>query len=94
MTLEATILYGVCKGGSEMEKSAKDKFLTGIAKKYDKAERTERSTLLDQIVAKLGIHRKSAIRVLRSYLSPKSKKVTKKVSKKAVKKSAKKKSKK
>jgi len=75
-----------------MEKAAKDKFLTGIAKKYDKAERTERSTLLDQIVAKLGIHRKSAIRVLRSYLKPTPKKATKKVVKKAAKKVTNKKS--
>jgi hypothetical protein len=80
-----------------MEKAAKDKFLTGIAKKYDKAERAERSTLLDQIVSKLGVHRKSAIRVLRSYLSPKAKKATKKstkpgkkAAKKATKKTAKK----
>jgi hypothetical protein len=77
-----------------MEKAAKDKFLTGIAKKYDKAERAERSTLLDQIVSKLGIHRKSAIRVLRSYLSPKAKKVTKKATKKAAKKATKKSTKK
>lgn len=74
-----------------MEKRDKDKLLTGIAKKYDKAERSERSTLLDQIVAKLKIHRKSAIRVLRSYLSAKPKKAVKKATKTT--KSAKKRSK-
>lgn len=73
-----------------MEKTAKDKFLSGIAKKYEKAERADRSTLLDQIVSKLEIHRKSAIRVLRSYLSPKAKKVVKKAAKKATKKTVKK----
>jgi len=83
LTRAASVIYGVIKGGPEMEKAAKDKFLTGIAKKYEKAERAERSTLLDLIVSKLGIHRKSAIRVLRSYLSPKAKKVVKKVGKPA-----------
>lgn len=72
-----------------MEKSAKDKFLTAIAKKYEKADRAVRSTLLDQIVSKLRIHRKSAIRVLRSFLSPKAKKATKKATKKTTKRAAK-----
>ena len=53
-----------------MERAIKVKFLESVAKKYDKAERGERSTLLDQIVNKLGVHRKSAIRALRAYLKP------------------------
>jgi hypothetical protein len=82
-----------------MEKAIKEKFLIGIAKKYEKADRASRSELLDQIVARFEVHRKSAIRVLRSYLSPQSaavkpvkkakSKVTKKVSSAKTAKSAK-----
>lgn len=68
--------------GGPMEKTSKETFLTAMAAKYKKADRNERSTLLDQIVKKLSIHRKSAIRALRSYLGGATKKVTKKVAKK------------
>ncbi|GEM_PF-2423224 len=64
-----------------MEKEAKDKFLTQIATKYEKADRTERSTLLDQVVSKLKIHRKSAIRALRAFISPAPKKTATKSTK-------------
>ncbi len=47
-----------------MDKNAKMKYLSGVASKYQKADRAGRSELLDEVVAKLKIHRKSAIRLL------------------------------
>lgn len=76
--------------GGPMEKTSKETFLTAMAAKYKKADRAERSTLLDQIVKKLAVHRKSAIRALRSYLGGATKTVTKKVAKKTTKKVTKK----
>lgn len=76
--------------GGSMEKTSKETFLTAMSVKYKKADRTERSTLLDQIVKKLGVHRKSAIRALRSYLGGVTKTATKKVAKKTTKKVSKK----
>ena len=59
-----------------MDKNAKMKYLSGIASKYQKADRAGRSKFLDEVVAKLKIHRKSAIRLLRQAMGNSASKIS------------------